>query len=61
MQISYLNKSKLTKTEIQDFVSINLEDEENELYDLKRKKRITIIGLGTFYILLVVISLFIIT
>lgn len=61
MQISYLKKSKLTNTEIKDFVSLNLDNDENELFELKKRKRITIIGLGTFYMLLVIISLFIIT
>jgi hypothetical protein len=61
MQISYLNKSKLVNTEIKDFVSTNVESDEKELFELKKKKNITIIGLSAFYVILVIVSLFIIT
>jgi hypothetical protein len=61
MQISYLNKDRLVKTEIKDYVSSNVVADEKSLLELKKRKNITIIGLGAFYIMLVLVSLFIIT
>ena len=56
MEISYINKSKLVKNDFKDFVSTNLEDDEQELKGLQKRKQLTLIGLSTFYIALILIS-----
>ena len=56
MEISYINKSKLVKNDFKDFISTNLEDDEQELKGLKRRKQLTLIGLSTFYVVLILVS-----
>ena len=61
MDISYINKNELANNETKDFISANLEVEKNERIGMERKRMLTLIGLGTFYIVLILTSLTLIT
>ena len=56
MEISYINKSKLANNNFNDYISSNSEEDTEELLGLQKRKRLTIIGLGTFYIALILLS-----
>lgn len=55
--IQYLNKSVLLKEESRDFVSETLEEETLQLQEDIRKRKLTLIGLSTVYIVLILASL----
>lgn len=61
MDITYINKDELVDHESKDFISTNLETEKNERLGMERKRLLTLIGLGTFYVALLLTSLTLIT
>lgn len=61
MDITYINKDELVDHEAKDFISSNLETEKNERLGMERKRLLTLIGLGTFYVALLLTSLTLIT
>jgi len=54
--INYVNNSILLEEERQDFVSETLEKEELELKEDLRKRKLTLIGLGSIYVVLILAS-----
>ena len=53
--INYVNNI-LFNDERKDFVSQTLEEEENQLKEDLKKRRRTLIGLGSFYVILLLAS-----
>jgi len=54
--INYVNNSILLKEERKDFISETLEEEELQLKEDLRKRKMTLIGLGSVYVLLILAS-----
>ena len=57
----YLQNSVLVEERTKDFVSENLEEEELLLHKELRKRKITLIGLGSVYVLLILASFTLLT
>ncbi|MCB9211017.1 MAG: hypothetical protein H6610_08645 [Ignavibacteriales bacterium] len=54
--INYVNNSILLKQKADDFYSETLEEEEIQLKEELRKRKLTLISLGSVYILLILAS-----
>ena len=54
--INYVNNSILLKEKSNDFYSETLEEEELQLKEELRKRKLTLISLGSVYILLILAS-----
>lgn len=58
---NHFSNNILLKTESKDFISENLVEEELQIKQDMRKRKMTIIGLGSVYVLLILASLIILT
>ena len=54
--INYVNNSILLKHNPSDFVSETLEEDELQLQEDLRKRKMTLIGLGSLYVVLILAS-----
>lgn len=58
---NHFSNNILLKTESKDFISENLVEEELQIKQDMRKRKMTIIGLGSVYVVLILASLIILT
>lgn len=54
--VNYLNNSILVKKESKDFINETLEEEQLQLKADLRKRKLTLISLGSVYVLLILAS-----
>ena len=54
--INYLNKSIIFNDESKDFVSETLNEEELERLEILKKRKLTLLGLSSIYIFLILAS-----
>lgn len=55
-EITYLNRSKLIINDSEDFICHNLEEEKSIFEEELKKRKLTLISLGSLYIFLLLIS-----
>ncbi len=55
--IRILNKSALLEEEAEDFISETVLEEDDALQNNIKKRKLTLIGLGSLYIILLLVSL----
>ena len=55
-EITYLNRSKLIINESEDFISHTLAEEEEVFEEELKKRKLTLLSLGSLYVFLLLIS-----
>lgn len=54
--INYINRNILSNKKSFDFVSETVEEEEALLFEEMKKRKLTLIGLGSIYVILILAS-----